>query len=103
MTQAEFERALLRAVTKAERLITALAPERSGQLKASIKLVATARGYEILVTAPHMPYTEEEWVSPQWRGRANPNEGWFREAVDLAYRLIKLELQASGSYQGKRS
>ena len=103
MTQREFERALLRAVQKAERLIQGQAPVRTGELKGSIKLVATAQGYEIVVTAPHMPYTEEQWVSPQWRGRKNPNEGWFKLAIELAIRLIRLELNASGGYVGNRS
>lgn len=103
MNVREFQLALRRAVEKAERLIQSLAPVRKGELKASIKLVATARGYEIIVTAPHMPYTEETWISPQWRGRKNPNEGWFKEAVELAFRLIRAELNATGYYQGNRS
>jgi hypothetical protein len=103
MTQDQFEKALLRAVEKAYRLIQSQAPVRSGELKDSIKIVASSRGYVIEVTAPHMPYTEEAWVSPRWSGRDNPNEGWFQEAIELAFRLIKSELNAVGSYQGNRS
>ena len=103
MIQKDFENRLLRAVQKALNLIKGQAPVRTGELKNSIQLIATPKGYEIIVTAPHMPYTEEKWISDQWRGRANPNEGWFRIAVELAYRLIRAELSASGTYQGKRS
>jgi hypothetical protein len=103
MTQKEFEERLLRAVEKAERLIQSQAPVRSGELKNSIMLLATATGYEIVVKAPHMPFTEEVWISDQWRGRKNPNEGWFKEAVELAFRLIRAELGASGYNQGNRS
>lgn len=102
MTQKEFELALLRAVEKAERLVESLAPVRSGKLKASIKLIPTATGYEISVNVDYMVYTEEAWISEQWRGRKNPNEGWFREAVELVYRLIRSELNATGYYQGNR-
>lgn len=103
MTQREFEATLYRAMQKALNVIEGQAPVRSGELRDSIKLVATSSGYEIIVTAPHMPYTEEKWISPQWNGRANPNEGWFRLAVELAFRVIRAELNASGNYVGNRS
>lgn len=103
MTQRDFENTLLRAMEKALNVVKGQAPVRTGELKNSIQLVATATGYDIIVTAPHMPYTEEKWVSPQWKGRANPNEGWFRIATELVFRLIRSELSASGTYQGKRS
>ena len=34
--------------------------------------------------APYMPYTNEKWVSPKWNGKANPNEGWFKKAIETA-------------------
>lgn len=27
--------------------------------------------------APYVPYTNEPWISPRWKGAKNPNEGWF--------------------------
>lgn len=27
--------------------------------------------------APYMPYTNEPWISPKWKGAKNPNEKWF--------------------------
>lgn len=100
MTQNEFERRLFVAVDKAYNLVKGVAPVRSGELKRSIKLITTASGYDIIITAPHMVYTEEEWISPKWRGRANPNEGWFKEVVELVFRLLRAELQATGRFIG---
>lgn len=38
--------------------------------------------------APYMPYTNEPWLSPYWRGKKNPNEGWWqRFAEELTGRV----------------
>lgn len=38
--------------------------------------------------APYVPYTNEPWISPQWNGKKNPNEGWFdRFAHKLAQNI----------------
>ena len=29
----------------------------------------------------YMPYTNEPWVSPKWKGKKNPNEGWWKDAA----------------------
>ena len=105
MTQREFERTLQRAVEDAHLLVQQVAPVRTGQLQRSIKLVATAEGYSIIVDtgeAPHMPYTEEKWLHERWKGRANPNEGWFREVTELVFRLLRARLRASGTFIGNR-
>lgn len=40
--------------------------------------------------APYMPYTNEKWISPRWKGAKNPNEGWFDEfAIKFIQRLAK--------------
>ena len=31
--------------------------------------------------APYLPYTIEPWLSPRWKGKKNPNEGWFERAA----------------------
>ena len=31
--------------------------------------------------AYYMPYTNERWISPHWKGKKNPNENWFDEAI----------------------
>ncbi len=38
--------------------------------------------------APYMPYTTEKWLSPYWRGKKNPNEGWFESAVQLIAEVL---------------
>lgn len=47
--------------------------------------------------APYMVYTNEVWISPKWKGKQNPNQGWWEEAYEflahwIAYRL-KGEIQ----------
>ncbi len=38
--------------------------------------------------APYAPYTEFPWISPKWRGKTNPNEGWWeRFCGELARRI----------------
>lgn len=44
--------------------------------------------------APYMPFTNEEWVSPRWHGKKNPNEGWFEKGVKLVAKTIRRELKA---------
>lgn len=42
--------------------------------------------------APYVVYTNEPWVSPKWKGRENPNEGWFERAVDAFARDLAAAL-----------
>ena len=28
-----------------------------------------------------MPFTNEEWISPRWNGKKNPNEHWWNNIV----------------------
>lgn len=32
--------------------------------------------------APYMPFTNEEWISPRWNGKKNPNEAWWQTTVE---------------------
>ena len=32
--------------------------------------------------APYAVYTNEPWISPYWKGKPNPNEGWIDKALD---------------------
>lgn len=52
---------------------------------------STFRIYVDEEIAPYMPYTNEKWISPRWKGAKNPNENWFDEAVEE----IAKELAAS--------
>ncbi len=31
--------------------------------------------------APYMPFTTEPWIAAKWKGKKNPNEGWWDNAV----------------------
>lgn len=33
--------------------------------------------------APYVPYTNEPWISPKWKGHKNPNEGWFDKSAEM--------------------
>jgi hypothetical protein len=33
-------------------------------------------------------YTNEPWISPRWRGRRNPNEGWVDAVVNQAIAMF---------------
>lgn len=42
--------------------------------------------------APYMPFTNEKWISPKWKGAKNPNEHWWENmskdfVKDLAQEL----------------
>jgi len=50
---------------------------KGGGLKNSFQYVATSNGFELLTSMYYMPYTNEVWISPRWRGRDNPNYQWF--------------------------
>lgn len=60
----------------------------TGNLKYnSIKLEYIGNGvYKLYVDetiAPYMPYTEEPWTSPKWKGAKNPNENWFGNSAEI--------------------
>jgi hypothetical protein len=95
MTEHEFSVRFTLAMHKALAIIQSQAPYRSGELFRSVKLVKTGGQYDIEITASHTVYTEEEWISPQWRGRANPNEGWIQEGQLIVAQLIAAEFGSS--------
>ena len=43
--------------------------------------------------APYVPYTNEKWISPKWKGHKNPNEGWFGRATYIVAKDIAKSLQ----------
>jgi hypothetical protein len=64
------------------------APTRTGTLKGQVRIERTDVGFNIVSDIYYMPFTEEKWVSKRWGGRANPNEGWFKEAFEMALNFI---------------
>ncbi len=45
--------------------------------------------------APYMQYTTRPWVSPRWKGRKNPNEGWWQAAGELIVERIAQNVKGS--------
>ena len=77
-------------------IVQSTSPYRSGDLSRSFKTRIVDEGIEIYTDIDYMPYTEEKWISPQWNGRANPNENWFKETVEYIARYIAIGL--GGTY-----
>lgn len=44
--------------------------------------------------APYMPYTDKPWLAKRWNGKKNPNEGWFKKAVERAIRKTNRIMKA---------
>lgn len=42
--------------------------------------------------APYVPYTNEPWLSPKWRGAKNPNENWFEDFTKVFAEQLAREL-----------
>lgn len=98
MSPQEFEQACRLCVRK----LRELAPKDTGNLayNAIQYRFPDENTCEITVNediAPYMPYTNEPWISPYWRGKKNPNEGWFGDAADtiatLFAQIVKGEIR----------
>lgn len=63
-------------------------PRRSGRLKESFKYNINDNGWEITTDIYYMPFTNEPWVSPRWKGRQNPNLKWFDENAEYIAKMI---------------
>lgn len=74
----------------------------TGNLKYNaLRVINSPDGIVIYVDqniAPYMPFTNEPWISPKWKGAKNPNEHWWENmskefindlAKELKGRLIK--------------
>ncbi len=48
----------------------------------------TAEIYVDQTIAPYVPYTNEEWLSPKWNGKKNPNKGWFEHSTFLVAKSL---------------
>ena len=68
----------------------------TGNLKYNaLKVLKVPDGVYLYVNeniAPYMPYTNEKWISPRWKGAQNPNEHWWEHMankfiIDLAREL----------------
>ena len=46
----------------------------------------------LLGQAPYMPFTNEEWISPRWNGKKNPNQDWWNKAIEKVIQFIARRL-----------
>jgi hypothetical protein len=81
----EFENGIENAVWQ---IFKSQAPTRTGVLRNQIRVERTEQGFNIISDIYYMPFTNEPWISPRWRGRANPNEKWWDEAYKLALQFL---------------
>ena len=68
----------------------------TGNLKYnSLKVLKVPNGVYIYVNeniAPYMPYTNERWISPRWKGAQNPNEKWWEKMTEKFIEDLATEL-----------
>lgn len=109
-----------RFVQRQAKIIRDRAPKDTGNLRASIRVqeiepfvwkISVNTGDDAYARvsrskkeldwglAPYTPFTNEAWVSPKWRGRQNPNEGWWNNAVEIV--LHNLEMRTNGILEQK--
>lgn len=83
MTEREFEQRILQIKAKALPVFTSFnTPTRTGALKNSFQYEPSIKGFEVTTDLFYMPFTNEPWVSPRWRGRENPNLYWFNKSTE---------------------
>lgn len=75
------------------------APRDTGNLAFdSIRYVFTSPTRAVVYVdtkiAPYVPYTNEPWISPRWKGKKNPNEKWFERGVEDALRMTNRIMKA---------
>ena len=94
VTRAEIERAFYNAVER----LRWYAPYLTGNLRFNaIRYEWTDTNTFVIYVdesiAPYMPYTNEPWLSPKWKGKRNPNEKWFQETVEIIAEVMAMELK----------
>lgn len=93
MTPKQFEQRFRQITSRALPIFTAFnVPVRSGRLKESFKYDTRPDGFEITTNLFYMPYTNEQWVSPRWNGRENPNLYWFNKSHEYMAQYIARHL-----------
>lgn len=45
--------------------------------------------------APYVPYTNEKWISPKWKGKKNPNEDWFGRATWIVAKSLAQQFRGT--------
>jgi hypothetical protein len=77
---------LERIAYELQRYLRRKAPYDTGNLHNSIEPVQVSNNeWQVTIggePAPYAVYTNEPWISPRWKGKQNPNEGWIDRALD---------------------
>lgn len=71
-----------------------LAPYDTGNLRneSIVKIrvsVDKAVIYVNLEQAPYMSYTNEPWIAERWKGKKNPNEAWWNNAIEQIMKEVQ--------------
>lgn len=100
--KSQFDRVFLEAVAELKKRT----PIDTGNLRESIKYMWVSENeFEIWVDvgdtgafvkgqkfnnglAPYTPFTNEQWISPRWNGKQNPNENWWNDAIEFVIHYI---------------
>lgn len=91
------EARIMQAVLSAFNAFQATAPIHTGNLRYNAtRLESKGNGEWVIKVdgkiAPYNIYTNEPWVSPRWRGKSNPNEGWIDDGAYLVAAIIAQSL-----------
>lgn len=95
MTQEEFDVLCYKILD----LVKQHSPIDTGNLRNNsiqIKFISEdeCRIYVDEAIAPYMPYTNEPWLSPRWKGAKNPNERWWDNLAEEIADFIAMETNA---------
>lgn len=63
-------------------------PIDTGKMNSEIYLEWREDGFTIVIPTEYTVYTNEVWISPKWKGKSNPNEGWINIAFDEIRRYL---------------
>lgn len=100
MDTAAIDAKIVVVLNKAKDLLQTLTPIDTGNMRYNgVRLMPMGPGHWRLIVdenlAPYVPYTNEKWISPKWRGKKNPNENWWNEAIEKVILLIAADLGGS--------
>jgi len=93
MTQKQFEQRMATIKLRALYVFKDFnAPVRKDILRQSFRDIQTNNGLEITTDIYYMPFTNEVWISPRWRGRDNPNYQWFERQSEYLVKYMATHL-----------
>ena len=80
----------------AYRYVKSVCPYRTGNMFDQIKIRRASSDEWVIeiggAAAPYAVFTNEEWISPRWRGKKNPNEKWIDNSAEYIASYISASL-----------